>query len=79
MCRTLSRSPDVIDNALKVFVVDGDVININSRNVEAANRQQAPTVSHLQQHEVQREVLNEIQHETADSVRTLWLSTGPLN
>lgn len=73
----MSCLPDVIDNALKVFIVDGDVIDINSRNVEAANRQQTPTISYLQQHEMQHESGTVIQHETVDSVSILQVLNRP--
>ena len=40
----------MVDNALKVLVVNSDVIHIHCRDVEAANCQQASTVTHLQPH-----------------------------
>lgn len=43
------RVPDVVDDTLEILVVDCDVINIHSWNVEATNGQQASTVTYLQQ------------------------------
>ena len=40
----------MVDNALKVLVVDSDIIHIHCRDVEAANCQQASTVTYLLPH-----------------------------
>lgn len=39
--------PDMVHNTLEVLVMDCYVVNINSRNVEAADSQQASTVPYL--------------------------------
>lgn len=39
--------PEVADNALEVLVVDGDVVHIHGRDVEAPHCQEAATITHL--------------------------------
>ena len=46
--------PDVVDDALEVLVVDGDIIHIDCRDVEPPNCQQAPTVPNLRTPELKR-------------------------
>ena len=45
----------MVDNALKVLVVDCDIIHIHCRDVEAANRQQTSTVTYLPPHTAKNE------------------------
>ena len=45
----------MVDNTLKVLVVDCDIIHIHCRDVEAANCQQTSTVTYLPPHTAKNE------------------------